>query len=363
MKLYIDTNTYLSFVSPTSEIKSLEKLKKLIEKGDVELVLPSQAKSEFLRHFKERVSETKEKLRKLNTKYSIPNELKDRKKEILNDKEKDIIQRIDSLNSDLTKYRAEKIAGLKKHVEIVEKLLKDIFALATFLEYNDEIVLRAVIRYAKDFPPKKNDHKFGDAIIWETLKENIRREDLVIVSTDPDFRGNDKKKIKPNKMLVSEWKKHTRGKLSVYIAVGQFVNTLDKEDKISLDTIKKETLQAGLYTDQSPFLNSINTQNGFLRVNSVTQNPYFSTQNLINLNQPQGSVFPIYDQSTNLINHGYNTTTSALFSTGNPINTSIPSIKICIKCGRMYTQDPTQINLNNWCNECSDGGDFSIYNF
>ena len=49
MKLYIDTNIYRSYVSSTSDVKSLEKLKKLINEGKIELVFPSQTKKEFLK--------------------------------------------------------------------------------------------------------------------------------------------------------------------------------------------------------------------------------------------------------------------------------------------------------------------------
>lgn len=250
MKLYLDTNTYLSYISPTSDIESLEKLKKLIQKEKVVLVLPSQTKKEFLRHFKERVIERKEKLQKTETHFSIPNELKSEKRKYT-EEERVIMKQIDSLNSDLKKYRSKKKVELKKHIDMVERLVNELFKLAIFFEYTDEIVLRAVIRYAKDLPPKKNDHKFGDAINWETLKENIRRENIAIVSTDRDFieeKQKNKKggKVIIRKVLAQEWKKHTHQKATFYQTLGQFVNTIDKRNKVSLETIKKETMQADI---------------------------------------------------------------------------------------------------------------------
>ena len=252
MKLYVDTNTYLSFISPISDIKSLEKLKGLIEQEKVELVLPSQTKQEFLRHFKNRVAERREKLQKGGTQYTIPNQLKSAKKKKYTEQEKEIIKQIDSLNASLKKHRKQEISDLRAHTKAVEKLIGEIFKLATFFEYTDEVVLRAVLRYAKDLPPKKNDHKFGDAINWETLKENIRGEGMVIVSTDPDFIEGDKKKQKEgkktviSKILASEWKKHTKKEVILYQTLGQFVNTIDKKNKVSKEVIKREMIQAGL---------------------------------------------------------------------------------------------------------------------
>lgn len=308
MKLYIDTNIYLSYISPVSDFKSLEKLKKLIEQNKVELVLPSQAKNETLRHFKERVKSAKDKLKKINTKFTIPNELKDVKKENRTEQQKEIIKKIDSLNSDLEKYRSNKINELKKHIETVEELLKSIFNSATFFDYNDEIVLRSVLRYAKDLPPKKNDHKFGDAIIWETLKENIRREDLVIISTDPDFcRQNNRKQPGANKILVSEWKKHTKKKLSLFTILGKFINTIDKEDQISQETIKKEVTQSQILVNSKllqsndskmpfsslenyPNMYRINTTN-ITDVDNLMLNPQELNNNIYRLNNTVDSDF------------------------------------------------------------------------
>ena len=56
MKLYIDTNIYLSYINSTSDIKSLVNLRKLIDLKKVEVVLPSQTKKEYLKHFKDMVS-------------------------------------------------------------------------------------------------------------------------------------------------------------------------------------------------------------------------------------------------------------------------------------------------------------------
>lgn len=243
MKLYVDTNVYLSYVNTTSDIKSLSKLKKAVKDGIVQLVLPSQTKIEFLRNFKDRVTQARNKIDESKVEFVIPNELKDAKKKKYTKEEEGIIKSIDALNAAVKKYRANKAGELKRHIDAVEKLINEIFDLADFFEYTDEVVMRAVVRYAKGLPPKKENFKFGDAIIWETLKENIRGEELVIISADSDFSEKGKTDIKINTVLDSEWKKHTKKKISLFSVLGQFMNTVDKKDLISDEIIKKEKRQ------------------------------------------------------------------------------------------------------------------------
>jgi PIN domain len=299
MKLYLDTNIYLSYLTLDSDVKSLEKLQKLIDNKKIELVLPSQTKKEYLRHVKDRAAQVKDKLKAMKTRVSIPDGLIKILKAAQTDNEKKIVKQVDSLNADLEEYRNQKIIDAKKHIEKVEKLLNEIFKLAHFFEYTDNIVLKAVIRYAKDLPPKKNDHKFGDAINWETLKENIR-DDIVIVSTDPDFqkKTSRKNKVTISSLLASEWKKLTNKKAILYTSLGQFVNTLDKNDKVSQVTIKKETLAS----TSIPYLSSallVNQGMNFSRAVGGALSSVINTSGIASVNSlgQKGSVIGLNDLS------------------------------------------------------------------
>ena len=365
MKVYIDTNIYRSYVSATSDIKSLEKLKKLIEEGKVELVFPSQTKREFLKHFKEGIKQTLEKLKKHKTKVVIPNELKNDKYGKLTEEDKAITSKIDSLNTDLEKYRVQKISEFKKHINSVNKLLIDIFKIATFFESTDAVVMKAIVRYAKDLPPKKNDHKFGDAIIWETLKENIRREEVVIISFDPDFNENKGKNSKATikKLLAQEWKKHSGKKITLYKSLGQFVNLLDKEDKVSKETIRQETMQANVFANPNSFVvrspNSItlDTGNSGSSILSGGINAY-SVLNTLNVGGSDSSVFvtPPSINGTSIFRSSVasGAPSASVFINPDTGNYVFPSSR-CAKCGKAYTPSLTSININGWCNECSSG--------
>ncbi len=361
MKLYIDTNVYRSYISSSSDIKSLEKLKKLIDKKSVELVFPSQTKKEFLKHFKEGIAQTKRKIKKA-TKFEIPNELKNEKRRDYSEQEKIIIIKIDELNNDLEKHRKQRIIDLKKHIKIVETLLNEIFQLATFFECTDDTVLKAVIRYAKDLPPKKNDHKFGDAIIWETLKENVRREEIVIISKDPDFRENKNKKSKSeiviSGLLSKEWKKHSGGKkITLYESLGRFVNTLDKKDKVSKETIKREQSQLGTLSSLHDVV--FQNHNPVLKIQDMSF-PISSgmTSNTIaglSATNTENNEKNLLGSSVLRLKHDGNLLVQPETAVGH-----IPLGTICTRCHKYYTPNLINININGLCDECSSS-DLGLY--
>jgi hypothetical protein len=377
MKLYIDTNTYTSYISLTSDIKSLEKLKTLLTDKKVELVLPSQTREEYSKHFKERVDQAKDKLKEKVTQISLPKELKGKKKDKYTKEEKEISEKIDAINAELKKLVVKRTIELKKHLESVEKLLKEIFKLATTLEDNDEIVLKAVIRQAKGLPPKKDNFKFGDSIIWETLKAYIRTESISIVSSDPDFSEPDKKgkPAKVNKILKAEWKKHTKKEIILYSLLGHFVNSIEKENPISSETIKKEAIQATNYGYNPNIFGVVNTQEPYAILNSnqlLRTGIAGDTDNIARFTIPvNNSDLLINNQNVisaynNPVSLGAFDGKSIYSASGVHLNSSVLGVSpaesgilsmrqtnICTRCGKTYPYSITSIHLSSLCNDCS----------
>jgi hypothetical protein len=377
MKLYIDTNTYTSYISLTSDIKSLEKLKKLLIDKKVELVLPSQTKEEYAKHFKERVDQAKDKLKEKVTQVQQPKELKGKKKEKYTKEEKEISDKIDLVNAELKKLVIKRTVELKKHLESVEKLLKDIFKLATPLEDNDEIVLKAVIRQAKGLPPKKDNFKFGDAIIWETLKAYIRTESISIVSSDPDFSETNKKgkPAKVNKILKTEWKKHTKKEITLYSLLGHFVNSIEKENPISSETIKKEAIQATNYAYSPVIFGTVNVQDPYPILNNsqlmktslgdVDSMGRFtiSANNVGMLIPNHNSISAFGSPSTLGVFEGNSVYSASSLNLNSPViggfqaESGILSVRptnICTRCGKTYhPYSITTVHLLNICSDCS----------
>lgn len=367
MKLYIDTSIYIAYLlAPTSDVKPLEKLVKLIKKNQVELVLPSQTKKEYLRKFEGIVKNEQDKIKSSRIELPIPPKLRAAKKDAQTSMERAIVKKIYSINNDLEKLKKKEAVEFERQLKRKDKLLNKIFKLATFFEYTDEVVLRAVIRYAKDLPPQKNDHKFGDAINWETLKENIRHEDLVIVTKDSDYQQklgkNDKVVI--NSLLYSEWTQHTKKKITLYKSLGKFVNTLDKTDKVSQETIKKETSQDSVLASYSPSAFGSQGMNFPYAVSGALSSVIASS-----LSPSETVVYPT--SPTSAVNVGSVLGSGFISPNTGILNISPPSLaefnpgagylalgaKECLSCHKKYSPNITSGVLDNGlCDNCRLSG-------
>lgn len=262
-KVYLDTNTYLGYFGYESDLKPLHKLLKLVDSSKVQLVLTSQTKREYLKNQKLRIDNVKTMLSK-ESKISYPKEI-----EILKGAEKDEIKKqIDLANKNLPKERQDRLKKYQKHVADTKAVINELFKKAILFNDSDEVVLKAIARYARGYPPQKGDGKYGDAINWETLKENIRGEDLIVISKDGDYQSKDNKKF-----LESEWKKHSGKKLDLQIALSKFVDSVEPTDKISEATIKNET---SLFQTAAVLL-----RDNQVLINGVPQTTVATTQNSI----------------------------------------------------------------------------------
>lgn len=368
MKLYIDTNIYLSSISLTSDIESLEKIKKLIIDGKVDLILPSQTKKEYLKHCKNKIKDAKKSLKSKTNPFLLPKELKSKKRDRYTKDEKAIAEKIDILNLDFEKFIEKRKVDLGKHLLDVEKLIKDLFSLATLFEDNDDIVLKAIVRQARDLPPKKDNMKFGDAIIWETLKSYIRTDSISVVSSDLDFSEPEKKgkSAKINKILKDEWKKHTKKEIVLYPLLGHFVNTLEKENPISTETIKKEASQAAVFVynqfspeiisvKKPPYLinslslgnaNSVSALNSNLSNGASFNNSEF--RSLLNCANTE----PVASLSHNGANTGLFFSDNAVVANLFEANTS-NVFSVCNRCGNHYLVPSNIVSVSHLCNDCS----------
>ncbi len=203
IKVYVDSTTYLSYINLSSDIQSLKKFKRLIVTKKLELVITTQTKREFSRNLQDRIDRNLAKLPEEAEQLLVPGEFKNKTKSKYTKEEEEIIKKIEIVNSDLKKLHVRKNEELAKHLKNVEVLIRELFELAILLDDSDQIVNRAIIRYARGLPPQKKDVKFGDSIIWETLKEYLKAESLVIIGSDPDFAETSTEKPTGLKLIRS----------------------------------------------------------------------------------------------------------------------------------------------------------------
>ncbi len=241
MQLYIDSNIYLEYFRENSaeRLTPLKELLKLLKKEEVVLLLPSQTRQEYFRNRRKIAEITRLSLiRQSNISSFIPAVLDKGNKEVKDvlSKKKDLITSYKKL---IKKYDKE----VEKEKTDADLLINELFLkFAKVIKETDEIIASAYRRYMKGNPPRKNDHSYGDALIWETLLKEGANDDLVLITKDGDFIEKHKGKPKINQFLFVEWRIKTKKKKKVilYKSLAEFVNTFTKKEILKKEIIEKE---------------------------------------------------------------------------------------------------------------------------
>ena len=183
--LFIDTNVLLSFYHLTSEdIEELKKLVALVEKKEIDLIVPKQIEHEFWRNRGAKIVDAMKKLREAKFNASFPAFSKDYEEynEIRN-----LLKKADQLHAALV----DKIAGDAKNMSLkADEIVTGLFEKATKPLVKQEHYLSAVMRARLGNPPGKNE-TVGDALNWETLLITVPDGTaLYLVSEDKDYRSH-----------------------------------------------------------------------------------------------------------------------------------------------------------------------------
>ncbi len=235
MRLIIDANIFLNFYrqSPQS-YKTIDALVDLLDNPNIKLVIPKQIRDEFERN-KESTAYEFIKALENNTKQEIrePSFLS---KDSKIAKIKDLIKKVSKIRTQIIIDYKERIDNTKSKINLS---LEKIFSLGIEAPENNEITQRAYFRTLVGNPPRKGNHTFGDAIIWELILEYYTDDDLVIISGDGDFaRENNDNEI--NLFLKKEWQKKTSKKITLYKTIGEFINSRAGKKKIKKEAIQEE---------------------------------------------------------------------------------------------------------------------------
>ena len=183
--LFIDTNVLLSFYHLTSEdIEELKKLVALVEKKEIDLIVPKQIEHEFWRNRGAKIVDAMKKLGEAKFNASFPAFSKDYEEynEIRN-----LLKKADQLHAALV----DKIAGDAKNMSLkADEIVTGLFEKATKPLFKQEHYLSAVMRARLGNPPGKNE-TVGDALNWETLLITVPDGTaLYLVSEDKDYRSH-----------------------------------------------------------------------------------------------------------------------------------------------------------------------------
>jgi PIN domain len=216
MYLFIDTNVYLSFYHYSNDdLDELHKLSALVERNEIQLLLPRQIIDEFWRNHEFKLQEAISKFKSSKLDNQFPQICKSY----------DEYEQMKHAIKEYEQAKSSLMCKLQKDIDDeklkADQVIQELFNAATVVERTDEIVAAARLRYDVGNPPGK-DGSYGDAISWESLLSEIRdSNDLCIVSDDKDFKSkSNASKLSP--FLRREWVDLGKGNLFFYERLSLF---------------------------------------------------------------------------------------------------------------------------------------------
>lgn len=201
MKVFIDTNILLDIYHLSgSDLEELRKLKKMVEKGKVELLVSKQIIDEFWRNRERVIADAMKRFRDSKASAQIPNIIR------IYPEAKELKEAVDKVNQIVKQLSDRAIADIEADTLKSDEVIKELFSAIKVGAVSPSLIERAQLRSNVGNPPGKKD-SLGDAINWEWLLEQeieFWDDELVIISADGDYES-ELTKGKPKEYLLREW--------------------------------------------------------------------------------------------------------------------------------------------------------------
>jgi PIN domain-containing protein len=229
INLFLDSNTYLSFYKLSDDdLVELEKLAVTVRSANTVLYLPDHCRDEFERNRAGVINESIQHVERNKTPTSYPRLFTNLAgyaglRATLNQLEK---QRGDLI----VEARAQARSRLLK----ADKLIEELFGLATRIELNDAIWQAAQRRSSASNPPGKKG-SIGDALNWESLIVAVPdANNIVIVSRDGDYASRlDETML--DEFLAAEWRTRKQADASLETGLASLFSGYYPNIKIAAD--------------------------------------------------------------------------------------------------------------------------------
>lgn len=243
MKVYIDTNIYVGCVNAASGLELLERIESMVKDGKFELVCTAQTQREYVKNVEQR---DKWDGPLVISSIGLPPQIHNQNKKEKTEEEEKICSKIEKVNKEIEKMNIKASLEMTERREKIISVFERLFKSSRLESDSDDIIYKGVVRFAKGLPPQKTkpEFRFGDSIIWETLKNSLK-DDLVIITKDGDFFQNTEK-TEINKILQQEWEEATGKKVSGYSSLAEFINAVDNTNPVSEELINEEVQQNSL---------------------------------------------------------------------------------------------------------------------
>ena len=226
MRVFVDTNVLLNLYHLSGpDLDEVEKILKLEQNGQIELLLPQQVADEFWRNRERVIRDALDTFAKTKAQAFLPNIVR------VNSKSGELKKAVDLVNSLAKALRQETEQAIQDQKLAADKLVESL--LEKCKPVAPQVIQRAQIRKQLGNPPGKAD-SLGDAVNWEWLLSKAEDwDDLIIISADGDFES-ELTPSEPKEFLKREWKKATTiGNLSLYKGLPEFLKAHFPDIKLS----------------------------------------------------------------------------------------------------------------------------------
>ncbi len=240
MKVFIDTNILLDIYHLSGpDLEELRKLKKMVEKGKVELLVSKQVIDEFWRNRERVIADAMRKFRESKAAAQIPNIIR------IYPEAKELKEAVDKVN-EVVKQLADKArVDIEADTLKSDEVIREIFSAIKVGAVSPSLIERAQLRSDVGNPPGKKD-SLGDAINWEWLLEQeieFWDDELIIISADGDYES-ELSKGKPKEYLLREWNdKNTGCKLKLEKSLADFFKAKFPDIQLAEEIDKIEAIE------------------------------------------------------------------------------------------------------------------------
>ncbi|GAB1718450.1 MAG: hypothetical protein NTAFB09_01810 [Nitrosospira sp.] len=240
MKVFIDTNILLDIYHLSGpDLEELRKLKKMVEKGKVELLVSKQVIDEFWRNRERVVADAMRKFRESKASAQIPNIIR------IYPEAKELKEAVDKVN-EVVKQLADKArVDIEADTLKSDEVIREIFSAIKVGAVSPSLIERAQLRSDVGNPPGKRD-SLGDAINWEWLLEQeieFWDDELIIISADGDYES-ELSKGKLKEYLLREWNdKNTSCELKLEKSLADFFKAKFPDIQLAEEIDKIEAIE------------------------------------------------------------------------------------------------------------------------
>ena len=228
MRVFIDANTYIKLFEGVPSKKYFESLEQLLLEKKIKLIFPRITQNEVYKHVSDILKSEK-------TIEELKFPTYDFKDEKLNKKFKQHEAR----------WRKDYEEIMKKNTKIKKEMVKKLFTSLKKMTFDfddsSELFKKASERKAKRMPPGKPNDPLGDQLAWEIILENCTGDDLIVVSSDGDWKDlTDLESNNINPFLLEEWNKKATKKLELLLDMGSLIFRFNKRYIKPKEEVEKE---------------------------------------------------------------------------------------------------------------------------